>query len=132
MLQWAETIWTEEGTVTQTLLNFIEHFREVFGRPTADSSIGEQLYHFRQSHISVFEYSLKYRTLPAASSWNEHSLFTTYLQGLDLAAYDDTIGLERFFQVSIRLDSHMQSCLEEHQGQSYATFLRQLASICTP
>ncbi len=37
-LQWAETIWTQAGTVTRSLDNFIAHFREVFGTPAGGSS----------------------------------------------------------------------------------------------
>ncbi len=64
----------------------------------------------------VNQYSLKFRTLAAASSWNEQALITVYRQGLDpklrlhLAAYDDTLGLERFIQLSIRCSNRMQSC----------------------
>jgi len=49
----------------------------------------------------------------------------TYRQGLDprvwlhLAAYEDSIGLEHFIQLSIRFATRMQLCLEEHQGQSF-------------
>lgn len=136
-LQWAETIRTQEGTVTQSLSSFIEHFHEVFLRPAGDSSIQEQLFHLRQNHMSVFEYSLKFRTLAAASGWNERLLLNTYQQRLDLsvrlhlAAYDDTIRLERLIQLSIKMDGRMQ-CLKEHQGPTYTTFLHQSASISTP
>lgn len=43
-------------------------------------------------------------TLSASSSWNECYLLTTYqlgLKSLHLSAYDDTIGLEKFIQLSI-------------------------------
>ncbi len=76
-LQWAETIWSQSGTVTQSLKNFIEHFREVFERPATDSSTSEQLYHLRQGAMTVNDYALKFRTLAAASRWNECSLLTT-------------------------------------------------------
>ncbi|KAK3542798.1 hypothetical protein QTP70_002998 [Hemibagrus guttatus] len=62
--------------------------------------------------------------LSAASGWNEQALITTYRQGLNpriqlhLAAYEDSIGLEKFIQLSIRVASHMQLCFEEHQDQS--------------
>ncbi|ROL42267.1 Retrotransposon-derived protein PEG10 [Anabarilius grahami] len=45
------------------------------------------------------------------------------LDGLDprvrlhLAAYEDTIGLEKFIQLSIRFVTRMQLCIEEHQNQ---------------
>ncbi len=57
--------------------------------------------------MSIKQYSLKFRTLAAASGWNEPSLITAYRQGLNpklrlqLAAYDDTHGLERFIQLAI-------------------------------
>ncbi len=66
-LQWAETIWTQSGTVTQSFNQFITHFREVFGRSTVDSSISDQLYHLRQGSRSVNEYALQFRTLNSTS-----------------------------------------------------------------
>jgi len=134
-LQWAETIWSQHGPVTQSLTNFLTHFKEVFGRPAGDSS-GEQLYQWKHGSMSVNDYALKFRTLAAASGWNEQALLTTYHQGLDprvrlhLAAFEDSIGLERFIQLSIRFATRMQSCLKEHQGQLLRTSsLRQPESI---
>ncbi|MGL5881625.1 MAG: retrotransposon gag family protein, partial [Synechococcus elongatus] len=126
-LHWADSIWSQKHPVTQTYTGFVEHFREVFGKPSWDSSIGEKLYRLKQGKMSVNEYALQFRTLAARSGWNEQALLTSYRQGLDpqvrlhLAAYEDTIGLERFIQLSIRFATRMQSCLEEHQGQSFFT-----------
>ncbi len=113
-LPWAETIWSQSSTVKQSVNSFIEHFREVFGLPAGDSSVGEQLYHLRQGSLSITDYALKFRTLAAASGWNEHSLLTTYRQGLEprvrlqLSAYDDFYGLEKCIQLSIRCANRMQ------------------------
>ncbi|KAK3541619.1 hypothetical protein QTP86_033070 [Hemibagrus guttatus] len=89
--------------------------------------------------MSVSDYALQFRTLAAASAWNEQALITTYRQGLDprvrlrLAAYEDSIGLERFIQLSIRFATCMQLCLEEHQGQTAAaTPARQPETIHDP
>ncbi len=82
-LQWAETIWSQTGPITQTHNSFITHFREVFDRPTNDSSVSDQLYHLRQVKRSIHKYALHFRTLAAASEWNERSLLTTYCQGLE-------------------------------------------------
>ncbi|ROL47721.1 Retrotransposon-derived protein PEG10 [Anabarilius grahami] len=38
-LQWAETTWSQNGSVSQSLTSFMTHFKEVFGRPAGDSSI---------------------------------------------------------------------------------------------
>ncbi|ROK30198.1 Retrotransposon-like protein 1 [Anabarilius grahami] len=62
--------------------------------------------------------------LAAVSGWNEQALITTYRQGLEpqvrlhLTAYEDSIGLEKFIQLSIRCATRMHACLQEHQGQS--------------
>ncbi|KAK3565462.1 hypothetical protein QTP86_009678 [Hemibagrus guttatus] len=102
---------------------FTKHFKEVFGRPEGDPALGESLCHLKQGNLSVAEYALQFRTLAAASGWNEQALITTYRQGLNLrvrlhlAAYEDSMGLEKFIQLSIRFATRMQLCLDEHQSQ---------------
>ncbi len=65
--------------------------------------------------MPIHQYSLKFRTLAAASGWNEPSLLTAFRQGLNsrlrlqLAAFDDTYGLEKF----IRCSNRLQSCSVE-------------------
>ncbi|KAK3529972.1 hypothetical protein QTP86_009360 [Hemibagrus guttatus] len=123
-LRWAEPLRTQNNPIMSSLPRFTEHFKEVFGQPERDSSLGERLCQLKQGSMSVSDYALQFRTLAAASGWNEQALITTYRQGLDsrvrlhLAAYEDSIGLERFIQLSIRFATRMQLCLEEHQGQT--------------
>jgi len=138
-LQWADSIWSQNNAVTQSYSSFVNHFKEVFGRPAWDSSIGEKLYNLKQGTMTVNDYAIKFRTLAASSGWNEQALLTTYRQGLDprvqlrLAAYEDTIGLECFIQLSIHFATRMQSCLEEHQGQpQFATSLCRPESVSPP
>ncbi|KAL0150870.1 hypothetical protein M9458_053789, partial [Cirrhinus mrigala] len=70
--------------------------------------------------ISIMVYALKLQTLAAASGWNERALLTTCRQGLNpslhlqLAIYDDSIGLEEFIQNSICVARRMQNCFEEN------------------
>ncbi len=118
-LQWAETIWSQSGSVTKSFDNFVNHFREVFGRAYGDPTAGDQLYHLRQGSLPIKEYALKFRTLAAASGWDERSLITTYHHGLEpklclqMAGYDDSYGLENMIQHSIHCSFCMQSCFEE-------------------
>ncbi|KAI2652427.1 Transposon Tf2-6 polyprotein [Labeo rohita] len=118
-LRWAETIWLQAGPATRSIQTFIAHFIEVFGQLDTAISAGEQLYHLKQGTMSIHEYSLKFRTLAAASGWNERSLLTTYRLGLEpklrmqLAAHDDHQGLDRFIQHSIRCSDRMSSYLSE-------------------
>ncbi len=115
-LQWAETILNQAGPATQIFSHFLAHFREVFGSSPGDSSVGKQLFQLRQGSMPIHQYSLKFRTLAAASGWNEPSLLTAFRQGLNsrlrlhLAAYDDTYGLEKFIQLAIRCSNRRQSC----------------------
>lgn len=73
----------------------------MFGCSAEEAFAVEQLYHLKQSTMSVQEYSLKFRTLA------ERVLMTTYIQGLEpglrmqLLAYDDTYGLGNLIQLSI-------------------------------
>ncbi|ROL48149.1 Retrotransposon-derived protein PEG10 [Anabarilius grahami] len=122
-LKWADSIWSQHGAITQSYSAFISHFREVFGKPLTDSSAGEKLYNLKQGAMSIYDYALQFRTLAAVCGWNEQALITTYRQGLEprvrlqLAACEDTIGLEKFIQHSIRCATRMQACLQEHQDQ---------------
>ncbi|KAK3534603.1 hypothetical protein QTP86_016754 [Hemibagrus guttatus] len=126
-LRQAEPLWSQNNPMMSSLSDFTQHFREVFGNPEWDSSLGERLCRLKQGTMSVPEYALQFRTLAMASSWNEQALITTYRQGLEprvrlhLAAYEDSMGLEKFIQLSIRFAMRMQLCLEEHQSQPAAT-----------
>ncbi len=97
-LRWAETVLSQAGPATHSYAQFLAHFREVFSSSPGDSSVGEQLYQLRQGSMTIHQYALKFRTLAAASGWNEPSLITAFRQGLNprlkshLAAYDDTHG----------------------------------------
>ncbi|ROL50103.1 Retrotransposon-derived protein PEG10 [Anabarilius grahami] len=117
-LKWADSIWSQHGAVTR-----------VFGKPISDSSAGEKLYNLKQVSMSIYDYALQFRTLAAISGWNEQALITTFRQGLEprvrlhLAAYEDSISLEKFIQLAIRCATRMHACLQEHQGQSLSTSL---------
>ncbi|KAL0177344.1 hypothetical protein M9458_026238, partial [Cirrhinus mrigala] len=114
-LRWAETIWHQGGPAAHSIHTFTTHFKEVFGRSDGEVSAGEQLYHLKQGLMSTQEYSLRFRTLAAASGWNERSLLTTYRLGLEpklrlqLAALDGNMGLEKFIQLALRCSERIQS-----------------------
>ncbi len=79
--------------------------------------------------MPIHEFASKFRSLAAASGWDESPLLTTYHQGLEarlrlhLSAYDDTMGLERFIQLSIRVASHMHSCMKDQQSLTHSNLL---------
>ncbi|KAI2662149.1 Transposon Tf2-9 polyprotein [Labeo rohita] len=114
-LHWAETLWHQDGPATRSIQTFTAHFKEVFSQSDSNITAGDQLYHLKQGTMSIQEYFLKFRTLAAASGWNEQALITTYRLGLEpklrmqLAAHDDSEGLEKFIQLSIRCADRMTS-----------------------
>ncbi|KAL0195462.1 hypothetical protein M9458_009034, partial [Cirrhinus mrigala] len=63
-----------------------------------------------------YEYTFHFRTLAAASGWNEISLLGAYQQGLipDICAalviYDDNIRLESFLQCATRVSQQLAAC----------------------
>lgn len=124
-LRWAETLWTQETTVTSSVQDFINHFKEVFGRPVEDSTVSDKLLQLRQGKRSVSEYSLEFRTLAAASGWDEKALLSVYRRGLNpalrlqLAIYDDAIGLEKFIQQTLRVHQRSQGCYQEVQQTAF-------------
>ncbi|KAK3546079.1 hypothetical protein QTP70_020616, partial [Hemibagrus guttatus] len=123
-LLWAESLWSQDSPVVQSYAGFVEHFKEVFGKPSWDSSVGEELCKLRQGKLMVTEYAIQFRTLAGKSGWNEQALLAAYHQGLNpqvrlhLAAHEDAIGLERLIQLSIRVATRMQSCVHRSQYQS--------------
>ncbi|KAK3505766.1 hypothetical protein QTP70_004100 [Hemibagrus guttatus] len=138
-LLWAESLWSQNSPVTQSYAGFVDHFKEVFGKPSWDSSVGEELCRLQQGKLMVPEYALQFRTLAAKSGWNEQALLAAYRQGLNpqvrlhLAAYEDTIGLERLIQLSIRVAACMQLCVTEPQDQSpHSTWRDQPTPVSSP
>ncbi|KAK3518410.1 hypothetical protein QTP70_000605 [Hemibagrus guttatus] len=138
-LLWAESLWSQNSPVTQSYAGFVDHFKEVFGKPSWDSLVGEELCRLQQGKLTVPEYALQFRTLAAKSGWNEQALLAAYRQGLNpqvrlhLAAYEDAIGLERLIQLSVRVAARMQSCVTEPQDQSlHSTWRDQPAPVSSP
>ena len=118
-LQWAESVWQEGGAITASYTAFVHHFKEVFDAPPGDTSKQVRLLRLRQGRTPILEYTLQFRTLAAESGWNEAALLTVFRQGLEptlrlhLSSYDDSVGLERFIQLAIRVANRREHCLQD-------------------
>ncbi len=59
---------------------------------------------------------MQFRTLAAASGWNEAGLLSAYRQGLEtsiraqMAIFDDSIGLESFMLKANRIARRLSAC----------------------
>ncbi|XP_058605717.1 uncharacterized protein LOC131523388 [Onychostoma macrolepis] len=115
-LQWAQSLWQANASITTSLSAFIAHFKEVFGQTASELSVHDQLFNLRQGSSSVSVYALQFRTLAAASGWNETALLTAFRQGLNadvrqlMVIYDDSMGLENFIQKTIRVSQRLTAC----------------------
>lgn len=64
--------------------------------------------HHKCGKLSVMGYFISFRTLAAASGWNEAAFLSAYCHGLNprlkiqLSVVDETMGLERFMQYSLQ------------------------------
>ena len=118
-LQWAESVWQQGGAITASYTAFVHHFKEVFDAPPGDTSKQVLLLRLRQGRTPILEYTLQFRTLAAESGWNEAALLTVFRQGLEptlrlhLSGYDDSVGLERFIQLAIRVANRREHCLQD-------------------
>ncbi|KAL0161125.1 hypothetical protein M9458_044850, partial [Cirrhinus mrigala] len=80
---------------------------------TGELATSDQLFRLQQGTSSVNHYTLHFRTLAAASGWNEKALLGANRQGLnhDLRAamvlYDDSIGLEAFLQRTTKVAQNL-------------------------
>ncbi|KAK3560261.1 hypothetical protein QTP86_003987 [Hemibagrus guttatus] len=52
-LLWAESLWSQKSPVTQSYASFVDHFKEVFGKPSGDSSVGEELCRLQQGKLTA-------------------------------------------------------------------------------
>ncbi len=123
-LQWAESIWNSRSPAVRSLNTFVDHFREVFGSSTSAISVHDELFRLRQAGMSIHDYTVRFRTLAAASGWNETALLAAYRCGLDplicqqMAIYDDMVGLESFLQKALHISQHLTAC---HTEESFTT-----------
>ncbi|KAL0159058.1 hypothetical protein M9458_047134, partial [Cirrhinus mrigala] len=132
-LQWAKAIWNANNPIINSYEQFTAHFSEVFSTVTNTLSTSDQLFRLQQGTSSVNDYTLRFRTLAAASGWNETALLGAYCQGLNpeirtaMALYDDSIGLETFLQRTTRVSQRLAACQPPVTAPQSAS-----VAACTP
>ncbi|KAL0162264.1 hypothetical protein M9458_041660 [Cirrhinus mrigala] len=115
-LQWAKAIRNSDNPNINSYEQFTSHFSEFFSTATGTLTTSDQLFRLQEGTSSVNEYTLHFRTLAPASSWNEGALLGAYRQGLDpeicaaMALYDDSIELESFRQLTTRVFQRLAAC----------------------
>lgn len=121
-LQWAGAVWDTGCTQSVTFEQFLTQFKSVFGKPRGDTSASEQLYQIRQGSDNLPDYVIRFRTLAAASGWNDQALTTAYRHGLQpalrhqLAVADDSVGLEGLIAFFLRVAGRVSRSREGSQA----------------
>ncbi|KAK3546809.1 hypothetical protein QTP86_002918 [Hemibagrus guttatus] len=72
--RWAESMWTMESPVMQSLDPFLVHFKDVFGTSTSALPVHDELFSLQQANRAIHDYTLHFCTLAASSGWNEGHL----------------------------------------------------------
>lgn len=86
-------------------------FGAVFDHPPEGREAGERLLRIQQGTRSAADYALEFRTVAAASGWNELALIPTFHRGLRnelkiaLALWDDALTLDDLITRAIRRDN---------------------------
>lgn len=102
-----------------SLKTFTAHFKEVLDQIASSLSVHDRLFRLRQGRSTVWEYAVQFCTLADSSGWNEAALLTAFQQGLNpsvriqMAIYDDTVGLESFVQKAILICQCLTACTED-------------------
>ncbi|KAI2661113.1 Transposon Tf2-8 polyprotein [Labeo rohita] len=115
-LLWARAIWNAENPIVHSYKQFTNHFTKVFSTATGELATSDQLFRLQQGTSSANHYTLHFRTLAAASGWNEKALLGAFRQGLNpdlraaMALYDDSIGLEAFLQRTNKVAQNLAAC----------------------
>ncbi|KAL0173126.1 hypothetical protein M9458_033437, partial [Cirrhinus mrigala] len=94
-LQWAKAIWNSDNPIIHSHEPFTSHFSEVFSTTTGTFTNSDQLFRLQQGTSSVNDYTLHFRTLAAASGWNETALLGAYRQGLPDPRHSRCYGFVR-------------------------------------
>ncbi|KAI2653687.1 Retrotransposon-derived protein PEG10 [Labeo rohita] len=130
--QWAKAIWNADNPIN-SFERFTSHFSEVFSNTTRTLTVSDQLFRLQQGSSSVHEYTIHFRTLAAASGWNEFALLGAYRQGLNpdiraaMTLYDDSIGLETFLQCTARVSQRLAACQPSETAPQSA-----MVAACSP
>uniref|UniRef100_A0A8C6M1B8 CCHC-type domain-containing protein n=1 Tax=Nothobranchius furzeri TaxID=105023 RepID=A0A8C6M1B8_NOTFU len=113
-LRWAETRSRQPGFLQGPLADFLTEFKLTFGRSETQADVAKRLWLLQQGRQTVADFSLDFRTIAAASTWNEDSLKGAFVQALNdrikdqLALCPEPRTLEDLITLAITIDKRQQ------------------------
>lgn len=114
-------MWEGQSPVSVSLARFLAEMKKIFDHPVSGRDATKRLLFQHQGSLSVAEYSIEFRTMPAESGWNEVSLQGVFLNGLcdavkdELSVRDESESLDELIALAIRLDNRLH---ERHRDRS--------------
>ncbi|KAK7916542.1 hypothetical protein WMY93_012303 [Mugilogobius chulae] len=112
--QWATAAWESNSEIFQSFVAFTNEMRKLFDHPLKGKEAAKRLLALNQGSASVAQYAIDFRILANESGWDDTALQSVFLRGLtdnvkdELAARDDTAGLDELISLAIRLDNRLR------------------------
>ncbi|KAJ8261446.1 hypothetical protein COCON_G00171690 [Conger conger] len=109
-LDWATAVWSGDSFPSRYPV-FADEIRKVFQHASSDQEPSQRLIALRQGRKTAADHSIDFRTLAAATSWNDAALANLFLASLsetlqdELARLDPITQLDQLVRTTIRLDN---------------------------
>ncbi|KAJ8339618.1 hypothetical protein SKAU_G00364040 [Synaphobranchus kaupii] len=109
-LDWATAVWSG-GSFPPSYMVFTEEIRKVFQHASSDQEPSQQLIALRQGLRSAADHSIDFRTIAAATHWNNSALADLFRASLNGALQDELAHQEpirefdALVRAAIRLDN---------------------------
>lgn len=120
--EWVTSMWERQDPICHSYPAFVREMKKVLDQPVRGKDAGHRLMAIRQGTRSVAEYSIEFRTLAAASGWNDDSLQGAFYAGLhddikdELATREETSTLDQTIALATRIDNRIRERRRErHQ-----------------
>lgn len=113
-LAWATAVWDAHNSCCASYSAFAEEFKRVFQGPSSGPDSAKQLLTLHQGRRSVTDYAIQFRTVAAASGWNNEALTVCFLKGLsdtiqdELATREPPDNLESLIKLASRIDQRLR------------------------
>ncbi len=111
---WGTTVWDNKHQCVSSFQVFSSELRKVFDRAASEREAARILAELRQTHRTVTDYSIEFRTLAAECSWNAEAQWDMFLHGLaphiqnEIYALDLPTSLDGFIDLAIRVDARLR------------------------
>lgn len=112
--QWGIAVWDAQDPCCHSFEEFREEMVKLFDRSARGDAAAARLARLTQGASSVTDFSIQFKTLATACSWNEAALRAQFLEGLcdniqdEIATHDLSHTLDGIIELALRVEARMQ------------------------